>query len=632
MFNNDERTTIGVVKLRKEHWPDSKEFRGIISLQREDDNKPYGILTTAKPADALEQRAASAEVEPTRVVLGAVNKTGAHASGASIATSITITATPRQQSVGHDVTITGQLTGGGAPIAGAPVNLYVDDAGSSSQVSERVTDANGSYAFLVEQPTAGTRTLKVAYPGSVTLRPCVSDELSVTYVTIDATITAAATPSEQLLGQNVTIAGQLMAGGTPVAGALVTLFNIDDAAQPVRIAESATDASGHYQFELTDTAPGHHTYVAHAPGTSSYASVQSSEVSVTYVVLPPTAITATAIRSQQAGGESVTISGQLTAGGAPIPNATVSLYSVEDIAENAPVATTSTDTAGHFQLSPLAVTPATSYAYIVHYAGDGEHAPAQSSKIMGRGGARLAAAFPAKTAQVEAPVQATVQEAPVQAPLAPRSARDDEASTKTKESQSNDITQVKSLDMTANPAALGFTALGVTTVLLSLSNAGYFGLNSMILAMGIFYGGLGQVIAAVMEWRKGNTFGTTAFMSFGLFWLTLVALLVLPKLGLADAPSLGALEAYFAMWGLFTFIMFVGSLKANRATPVVLGLLTILFVLLAWAQHTGNVTVTGSTTITQIAGYEGILTGFAAVYAGLMQVLKEMWKRTVTPI
>jgi hypothetical protein len=600
-------------------------------LQREDDNKPYGILTTAKPADASEQRAASAEVEPTRVVLGAVNKTGAQASGAYITTSITITATPRQQSVGHDVTITGQLTGGGAPVAGAPVNLYVDDAGSSSQVSEGVTDANGSYAFLVQQPTAGTRTFKVAYPGSVTLRPCVSSELSVTYVTVDATITAAATPSEQVVGQNVTVAGQLMAVGAPVAGALVTLFNVDDVAQPVRIAESATGASGHYKFELTDTAPGHHTYVAHAPGTSSYASVQSSEVAVTYIVLPPTAITATAIRSQQAGGESVTISGQLTAGGAPIPNATVSLYGVEDIAENAPVATTSTDATGHFQLSPLAVTPATSHAYTVHYAGDGQHAPAQSSKIMVRGAARLAAALPAQTAQVKAPIQATIQEAPIQAPLAPRSARDDEISTMIKESQSK-ITQVKSLDMTANPAALGLTALGVTTVLLNLSNAGYFGLNSMIFAMGIFYGGLGQVIAAVMEWRKGDTFGTTAFMSFGLFWLTLVALLVLPKLGLADAPSSGALEAYFAMWGLFTLIMFVGSLKANRAMPVVLGLLTILFFLLAWAQFTGNATVTGSTTITQIAGYEGILTGFAAVYAGLVQVLKEMWKRTVTPI
>ncbi|HYA33513.1 MAG TPA: acetate uptake transporter, partial [Candidatus Bathyarchaeia archaeon] len=112
------------------------------------------------------------------------------------------------------------------------------------------------------------------------------------------------------------------------------------------------------------------------------------------------------------------------------------------------------------------------------------------------------------------------------------------------ESRTIDITQVKNLDVTANPAALGLTAFGVTTVLLNLSNAGYFALGSMILAMGIFYGGLAQVIAGIMEWKKNNTFGMTAFLSFGLFWLSLVTLLVLPKLGLADTTSATGLAAY----------------------------------------------------------------------------------------
>jgi succinate-acetate transporter protein len=200
------------------------------------------------------------------------------------------------------------------------------------------------------------------------------------------------------------------------------------------------------------------------------------------------------------------------------------------------------------------------------------------------------------------------------------------------ESRSIDITQVKNLDVTANPAALGLTAFGLTTVLLNLRNAGYYELNSMILAMGIFYGGLGQIIAGIMEWRKNNTFGTTAFLSFGLFWLTLAALLMLPKLGLADASSGHAMAAYFAMWGLFTLVMFVGSLKANRALQVVLGLLTVLFFLLAAAEWTGNATVIGTVTMTQIAGYEGILTGFAAIYAGLAQVIDEMYRKTVAPL
>jgi len=187
-------------------------------------------------------------------------------------------------------------------------------------------------------------------------------------------------------------------------------------------------------------------------------------------------------------------------------------------------------------------------------------------------------------------------------------------------------TAVKNLDMTANPAPLGLVAFGMTTVLLNLHNAGFFALGSMILAMGIFYGGLAQVIAGIEEWKKNNTFGATAFTSYGMFWLTLVALLVLPKLGLADASDKTAMAAYLAMWGIFTLVMFVGTIKANRALQLVFGTLAILFFLLALGDATGN------GTITVIAGYEGILCGFLAIYAGLAQVLNEMYKKTVAPL
>src|SRR3970040_605348 len=89
----------------------------------------------------------------------------------------------------------------------------------------------------------------------------------------------------------------------------------------------------------------------------------------------------------------------------------------------------------------------------------------------------------------------------------------------------------------ANPAPLGLLGFGMTTVLLNLHNAGVFPLGSMILGMGIFYGGIAQIIAGVMEWRKGNAFGTTAFVSYGFFWLSLVALLVLPELGLTEKTT-----------------------------------------------------------------------------------------------
>src|ERR1700739_3596115 len=92
-------------------------------------------------------------------------------------------------------------------------------------------------------------------------------------------------------------------------------------------------------------------------------------------------------------------------------------------------------------------------------------------------------------------------------------------------------TPVPAKDGTANPAPLGLCAFGLTTVLLNLHNAGFFELNSMILAMGMFYGGLAQIIAGIIEARKNNTFGLTAFTSYGFFWLSLVALIVLPKMG-----------------------------------------------------------------------------------------------------
>jgi len=188
------------------------------------------------------------------------------------------------------------------------------------------------------------------------------------------------------------------------------------------------------------------------------------------------------------------------------------------------------------------------------------------------------------------------------------------------------VTNVKNLDLTANPAPLGLLGFGMTTVLLNLHNAGFIELGSMILAMGIFYGGLAQIIAGIQEWKKNNTFGATAFTSYGVFWLTLVGLLVLPKMGLADASSGNAMAAYLFMWGLFTAVMFIATLRANRALQVVFGTLTILFFLLALGEATGN------GTIVVAAGYIGIICGLSAIYTGLAQVLNEMYKSTVAPL
>jgi len=180
-------------------------------------------------------------------------------------------------------------------------------------------------------------------------------------------------------------------------------------------------------------------------------------------------------------------------------------------------------------------------------------------------------------------------------------------------------------DITANPAPLGLMGFGMTTVLLNLHNAGIFELGSMILAMGIFYGGLAQVFAGIMEWKKGNTFGTTAFTSYGFFWLSLVALIIMPKMGLASAPENLALVAYLLMWGIFTAVLFIGTLKLNRALQFVFASLTLLFFLLALGDFTNSVI------IKHIAGYEGIICGFSAIYAALAQVLNEVYGKTMLP-
>lgn len=189
------------------------------------------------------------------------------------------------------------------------------------------------------------------------------------------------------------------------------------------------------------------------------------------------------------------------------------------------------------------------------------------------------------------------------------------------------MTETTVVDKTGNPAPLGLMGFGMTTVLLNLHNVGFIALDTMILSTGIFYGGLAQVIAGVMEWKKGNTFACTAFTSYGMFWLSLVALVTLPKAGLGLAgPSGFSVPAYLVMWGIFTAVMFFATLRLNRALQVVFGSLTVLFFMLAVGD------AAGSAAIGKAAGWEGLFCGASAVYAGLAQVLNEVYGKTVWPL
>jgi uncharacterized protein len=188
-------------------------------------------------------------------------------------------------------------------------------------------------------------------------------------------------------------------------------------------------------------------------------------------------------------------------------------------------------------------------------------------------------------------------------------------------------TVLRSASDRANPAPLGLFGFGMTTVLLNLHNAGYFELNAMILAMGLCYGGAAQIIAGVLEFRKNNTFGMTAFTSYGFFWISLVTLNLLPKIDPSWKADDKAIAAYLFMWGLFTLGLFIGTFRLSVALQIVFGTLVILFFMLAAGDF---YSLTPS--FKHSTGFEGIICGLAACYTGLAQVLNEMYGRTVLPL
>ncbi len=184
------------------------------------------------------------------------------------------------------------------------------------------------------------------------------------------------------------------------------------------------------------------------------------------------------------------------------------------------------------------------------------------------------------------------------------------------------------IEKIANPAGLGLLAFGMTTVLLSIHNLGLFALDSTILSMGIFYGGIAQVIAGIFEFKKGNTFGATAFTSYGLFWLTFVLIHAGNFNGSLGVPSEAfSLGAYFAIWGVLTLFLFIGTLKSSpRALQMVFLTLTILFFVVAIRQ------ASGIAEIAYVAGVVGVLCGGTAMYTAFGEVLNEQYGRKILPL
>jgi succinate-acetate transporter protein len=182
------------------------------------------------------------------------------------------------------------------------------------------------------------------------------------------------------------------------------------------------------------------------------------------------------------------------------------------------------------------------------------------------------------------------------------------------------------MDNTANPAPLGLCAFGMTTILLSLHNAGFTGLSSPIVAMALLYGGVAQFVVGIMEWKKKNSFGMLTFGSFGIFWITFAALLMLPALNLAKAPTPAELAAFLAIWGIFAFGLFVCTLRMHFLLKVTLAFVVLLVALLVAAQLTGN------PLILTLGGITGLIAGGLALYMGMGQVINEIYGSRVLPV
>jgi succinate-acetate transporter protein len=178
----------------------------------------------------------------------------------------------------------------------------------------------------------------------------------------------------------------------------------------------------------------------------------------------------------------------------------------------------------------------------------------------------------------------------------------------------------------ANPAPLGLAGFALTTFLLNLHNAGLISIGAA-LPVGLFYGGLAQLVAGFLEFRTGNTFGMTAFGSYGAFWISLASMVLMQvNKWLPPEAVQGWLLATLVAWTIFTAVLLVATFRHSKALVWVFATLTILFILLDVQAWTGNQLVG------RIAGWEGIFCALTAWYLMAAILLNDSFGRVVLPV
>jgi succinate-acetate transporter protein len=180
----------------------------------------------------------------------------------------------------------------------------------------------------------------------------------------------------------------------------------------------------------------------------------------------------------------------------------------------------------------------------------------------------------------------------------------------------------------ADPGPLGLAAFALTTFVLSCVNANLVpdSVADVFLTLGLFYGGLAQLLAGMWEFKKGNAFGATAFTSYGAFWISLSSMVYLELSGVLKFGSdmNTALGLFLVAWTIFTFYMWIGTFRLNAALNLVFGSLLITFILLVLTEFT---VISGP-----IAGYFGLVTAFAAWYASAADILNPLYGKDILPI
>ncbi|HZC18139.1 MAG TPA: acetate uptake transporter [Rubrobacteraceae bacterium] len=194
----------------------------------------------------------------------------------------------------------------------------------------------------------------------------------------------------------------------------------------------------------------------------------------------------------------------------------------------------------------------------------------------------------------------------------------------------------------ADPAPLGLSAFALTTFVFSLLNAGFIAQGSdpgqqivnLFLPLALVYGGLAQLIAGILEFRTGNTFGVAGFGSFGSFWISLAVMNLMARQGIIAETRLAEAQGWFFLaWAIFTVILLIATFGLNVGLVVTFALLLITLILLTIADLSGGVEAGGiGLLFTNIGGYVGIITALAAWYVAAADVINDTMGRAVLPV